>query len=148
MPQRKVKTVNGLTLDQVEELKQRLVDERNNLIFKGIKESDEFNLNNEDRSDEVDQANADHLNSQRLRFRNREVFYEKKVVQALERIADGSYAECTDCGAHITYARLRARPTAELCINCKEESERDESNNFIQRQSKSQGKAINLVRNL
>ncbi len=38
-----------------------------------------------------------------------------------------------------------ARPTAEMCIQCKEESEKDESASFIGRQSKSLGKVVDLT---
>jgi len=84
--------MNGLTEEQVEILKTKILDEKNNLIFKGVYESDEFNLSNEDRSDEVDQANADVNNASRLRFRNREVFYSKKLDEALRRLQAGNMA--------------------------------------------------------
>jgi DnaK suppressor protein len=140
--------MNGLTEEQVEILKTKILDEKNNLIFKGVYESDEFNLSNEDRSDEVDQANADVNNASRLRFRNREVFYSKKLDEALRRLQAGEYGQCEECDCSISFQRLYARPTAELCIACKEEAERDESNNFIDRQSKSLGKAIDLVQSI
>ena len=41
-----------------------------------------------------------------------------EVDRALARIADGTYGVCTNCGKRITVARLDARPTAELCIDC------------------------------
>ncbi len=37
---------------------------------------------------------------------------------ALERLADGSYGICENCGNPIAAARLEARPEATLCINC------------------------------
>ncbi|GAA1525782.1 RNA polymerase-binding protein DksA [Agromyces terreus] len=40
------------------------------------------------------------------------------IEHALARIADGTYGFCTNCGSRITVARLDARPTAELCIDC------------------------------
>ncbi|GAA1821880.1 TraR/DksA family transcriptional regulator [Agromyces salentinus] len=40
------------------------------------------------------------------------------VDRAIARIANGSYGVCTNCGKRITVARLDARPTAELCIDC------------------------------
>ncbi len=40
------------------------------------------------------------------------------VDRALGRIADGRYGVCSRCGKRITVARLDARPTAELCIDC------------------------------
>ena len=40
------------------------------------------------------------------------------IQAALERIADGSYGTCENCGEPIAAARLEARPEATLCINC------------------------------
>lgn len=40
------------------------------------------------------------------------------VDRALARISDGSYGVCSNCGNRIAVARLDARPTAELCIDC------------------------------
>ena len=41
-----------------------------------------------------------------------------EIDHALARIDDGSYGICARCGKRITVARLDARPTAELCIDC------------------------------
>jgi DnaK suppressor protein len=46
------------------------------------------------------------------------------VDAALQRIADGSYGECVDCGVPISEARLRAAPEASRCIDCQEKRER------------------------
>jgi len=40
------------------------------------------------------------------------------IDRALARIVDGSYGICARCGKRITVARLDARPTATLCIDC------------------------------
>ena len=40
------------------------------------------------------------------------------VRRALDRIADGSYGECVNCGNDIAAGRLEARPEAALCIDC------------------------------
>ncbi len=40
------------------------------------------------------------------------------VDAALERIHRGTYGVCARCGRSIGVDRLRARPTAELCIRC------------------------------
>ncbi|WP_350347467.1 TraR/DksA C4-type zinc finger protein [Agromyces sp. G08B096] len=40
------------------------------------------------------------------------------VDRALARLADGTYGVCERCGKPITVARLEARPTATLCIDC------------------------------
>ena len=46
------------------------------------------------------------------------------VNAALQRIEDGSYGLCVDCGAHIAEARLRAAPEASRCIHCQEKLEK------------------------
>lgn len=45
------------------------------------------------------------------------------VEGALERIEDGSYGICTECGARIPKARLNAIPYAPFCIRCASEFE-------------------------
>jgi DnaK suppressor protein len=40
------------------------------------------------------------------------------------KIEEGEYGECKNCGEPIGVARLRARPVAELCIECKSEQEK------------------------
>ena len=128
-----------ITKKQTRELKSIITLQLEKLIFKGVYTSEDFNLKDEDRFDEVDAANAAVSNSQRLRFRNRENFYAKKLHSALKRIEKGDYGICDECSDPIGYRRLIARPTAELCIVCKEEAERDESISFIGRKSKSLG---------
>lgn len=134
-----------LNKEQLNRIKFILQKEKEKLVFRGTYVSEEFNLDEEDLSDEIDQANADVHNADRLRFRNREVFYIKKIDQALKRMEKNEYGVCEECDMPIKYERLCARPTAELCVICKEESERDESHNILGRQSKSLGKAVNLV---
>ncbi len=41
------------------------------------------------------------------------------VDRALAHIADGTYGICERCGKEIAAARLEARPTSVLCIDCK-----------------------------
>ena len=126
-----------LTDNQVEKLKQILLKEKENLLFNGVYVSDEFNVDQEDLSDDVDYANSTLHSAQQLRFRNREVFYANKIDDALERIEAGEYGECDECGANIGYRRLSARPTADQCINCKEENEKTEKASVFGRISKS-----------
>ena len=45
------------------------------------------------------------------------------IDNALSRIQAGVYGECTDCGAHITPARLHAAPETHRCITCQEKAE-------------------------
>lgn len=46
-----------------------------------------------------------------------------QIERALQRIEHGTYGICARCGAPIGEARMRAVPSAELCIACKEREE-------------------------
>jgi DnaK suppressor protein len=48
----------------------------------------------------------------------------REIQQALIKLREGTYGICEDCGKRITKRRLKARPFAILCINCKQEQER------------------------
>lgn len=43
------------------------------------------------------------------------------VRRALERIDEGTYGVCAQCGEEISENRLAARPEAALCIDCASE---------------------------
>lgn len=45
------------------------------------------------------------------------------IDKALQRVADGSYGLCLECGVGIASARLHANPTAMRCIACQEKME-------------------------
>lgn len=42
-----------------------------------------------------------------------------EIHAALARVEDGEYGVCQECGEEISPARLRAQPTASLCVHCK-----------------------------
>lgn len=43
-----------------------------------------------------------------------------EIVAALARIDEGSYGKCERCGQEIPFERLEVRPTATLCVSCKQ----------------------------
>lgn len=45
------------------------------------------------------------------------------IDEALQRIRDGSYGKCEECGRSIPLARLQALPLATTCIHCQRRSE-------------------------
>ncbi len=69
--------------------------------------------------DPNDRATRETDISLELRSRDRESKLVKKIDEALERIEAGDYGYCDVCGVEIGIERLEARPTAELCIDCK-----------------------------
>ena len=75
----------------------------------------------------------------------RQMFFLKKIDDALVRINDGSFGECVECDAEIAEERLLARPMTNLCIHCKEEQERDEDKVLYHRKSHTRGREIKLI---
>jgi len=47
----------------------------------------------------------------------------RRLRSALDRIQDGSYGICLECGEEIAPRRLKAMPWAELCLRCQERAE-------------------------
>ena len=61
-----------------------------------------------------------------LRIRDRERRLILKIREALQRIDEGTFGICQECGEDISESRLTARPVATLCVDCKRKQERQE----------------------
>lgn len=48
----------------------------------------------------------------------------RQIDEALERMDEGGYGVCEDCGDPISSERLQVLPYATLCVDCKTERER------------------------
>lgn len=77
-------------------------------------------------SDLGDQASAEADQNFILRLKGREQRLLKKIDEAMERIANGTFGICDSCGEEIDYKRLKARPVTVLCIECKTREEEEE----------------------
>jgi DnaK suppressor protein len=73
-----------------------------------------------------DQASAETDMNFMLRLRGREQRLLKKIDEALERIDNGTFGICDDCGYEIDLKRLEARPVTNMCIECKTIQEEEE----------------------
>ena len=69
--------------------------------------------------DPVDRAAQEEEFSLELRTRDRERKLIKKIEKTLKRIEEDDFGFCDSCGIEIGIKRLEARPTADLCIDCK-----------------------------
>jgi DnaK suppressor protein len=69
--------------------------------------------------DLIDQAVLDSQVDFKLRIRGRQKQLIQKIQRALDRIEDGSFGICEECGEDIPVKRLKARPVTTLCIVCK-----------------------------
>jgi DnaK suppressor protein len=69
--------------------------------------------------DPVDRAAQEEEFSLELRTRDRERKLIKKIEKTLKRIEEDDFGFCDSCGIEIGIRRLEARPTADLCVDCK-----------------------------
>ena len=58
-----------------------------------------------------------------LRTRDRERKLLNKIIKTIKKIDEHEYGFCESCGIEIGIRRLEARPTADLCIDCKTRQE-------------------------
>jgi len=70
--------------------------------------------------DPNDRASQEEEFSIELRTRDRERKLLRKIGKSLDLLASGDYGYCQACGVDIGLRRLEARPTADLCIDCKQ----------------------------
>ena len=76
--------------------------------------------------DPSDRASLESDRNFTLRIRDRERKLIGKIREALDRIENGTYGICEDCGEDISAERLKARPVTTLCIDCKKRQEVEE----------------------
>ena len=76
--------------------------------------------------DPTDRATLESDRNFMLRIRDRERKLIVKIREALQRIEDGTFGDCEDCGEEIGEERLKARPVTTLCIDCKRKQEANE----------------------
>lgn len=128
--------------EQLKKFKKIFEEQKRNILFNDRVVREDFGVNSDDRYDEIDQATTDSEQSMRMRLRNREVLFIRKVDEALRRIEEGTFGECESCGEDIEVRRLHVRPTATLCVGCKEAEERKEGLSASGLRHKSLGEAF------
>jgi RNA polymerase-binding transcription factor DksA len=57
----------------------------------------------------------------------------RAINDAQDRLMDGGYGVCEECGAHIGGKRLLADPAAALCLVCQEIAEQASARNLFRR---------------
>lgn len=115
MQQQDIEYFRDLLADMLEEAQQ-----------KGDATLEDLTVSNEVFADPADRASMESDRAFTLRIRDRERHLIRKIQAAQERIEDGSYGICDECGEQISLARLKARPVTRLCINCKSMQEEGE----------------------
>ncbi len=112
--------------DQLKSIHQLLLRQRESLLNK----KRNFTLETRDgqviAGDEADIAMSETHRNLSIRLIERERVLVSKIDRALEKIIQGTFGSCEECGENLGYNRLKARPVASLCIDCKLAQEKEE----------------------
>lgn len=103
----------------VEKFKQQLIEKREEILNEAGRTLSDMTDQNQNVPDPNDRATIESGRSFELRIRDRERKLLSKIEEALERVAEGEFGVCEDCGEEIGLKRLEARPVTTLCIDCK-----------------------------
>lgn len=113
--------------EQLKEFEKRLTDWRFELAVGAGRTVDGMHeAGKQSFADPSDRASVETDYSATLRIRDRERKLVQKIDGALERIKDGTFGLCEECGEPISVERLKARLVTTLCIQCKAEQEEEE----------------------
>jgi DnaK suppressor protein len=80
-----------------------------------------------DTSQMADEVDVIQINEDReMSFATRSLLVERanRLAEALERLRDGEYGVCQECGETIAPARLKAMPEVITCVRCQDRLER------------------------
>jgi len=77
--------------------------------------------------DSIDESMEEEIFSTEMRLHDREKFLLGKIDKQLVRLKTDAIDICESCGERIGFKRLLARPVTTLCVDCKEQNEREEA---------------------
>ena len=80
-------------------------------------ETDELVLHPADYASNVGEVDREEASSEVIAAQR------ERVSRALERLGEGSYGKCVDCGTTLPDERLDAKPEAERCVPCQQRHE-------------------------
>jgi len=115
-----------MEVEKLEYFRNVLAEEMRSLLGEAEKTVTEMNSDSSNFPDPTDRATQESDRNFELRIRDRERKLINKIKDALDRIDNGEFGICEECGDEISEARLKVRPVTTLCINCKMEAEQKE----------------------
>jgi len=121
----------ALTQSQINQLAKKL-NENYTTLLREVREELEnsgnqhrIDLLNSEPGDSGDESMANALADFNLTILDRHIDAMRDIEAALQRIKNGEYGVCTDCGDEVAFDRLQVYPTAKRCISCQEKRERE-----------------------
>lgn len=122
--------MTALTHTQLDQLTRMLNEQYQDLLrevraeLENSGDQHRIDLLNREPGDSGDESWATTLADFNQGILNRHIAGLRDIEAALQRIRDGAYGVCIDCGDDIAFNRLLAYPTAKRCIACQEKRER------------------------
>lgn len=114
------KKLEYMSAEQLKHFKEILENWKNNLFDDMQSTIRQIKKDTAKFADPADRATQEEEFSLELRTRDRERKLIKKINESLGSIENGDYGYCDECGDEIGIKRLEARPTATMCVDCKE----------------------------
>jgi len=120
----------ALTQSQINQLAKKLNEDYKTLLREVREELENsgnqhrIDLLNEEPGDSGDESMANALADFNLTILDRHIDGMRDIEAALQRIKNGEYGTCIDCGDDVGFPRLQAYPTAKRCIVCQEQREK------------------------
>ncbi|MCS6893786.1 MAG: TraR/DksA family transcriptional regulator [Deltaproteobacteria bacterium] len=110
---------------ELQEISDLLRAEREKIVahLKKLSESQEILDANPNSGDSADIAHLEISQSNLSKIGSRELNLLKKIDESLQKIQNGTYGLCEECGEPIPFKRLLVRPVAVLCVECKNQQE-------------------------
>jgi DnaK suppressor protein len=108
------------------QLKKILIQQLRDLLGRSDCSLDELNVADNNISDLLDRASQISEREFSHHLCSREKLHMRKIERSLQDIEEGVYGLCEQCGEDISLKRLKARPTARYCIDCKTQLEKTE----------------------
>ena len=112
-----------MTEERLLYFKNILTKKLDSLLGEALKTVDTMTKEDDNFPDPTDRATLESDRNFELRIRDRERKLIPKIKEALERIENGTYGICEECGEEISEKRLESRPEAAMCIVCKTKEE-------------------------
>ncbi len=116
----------SMKTEKLEFFRNLLTQKINDLLGEADKTVSEMTSTKENFPDPNDRASLESDRNFELRIRDRERKLILKMREAIQRIDEGTFGVCENCGGAISEKRLMARPVTTQCIDCKTKEERME----------------------
>jgi len=107
---------------EVERYRTQLLHKRGELLRGTAAKPLQWTMENNSgrQGDMADQASGTNEVHIQLKLKQTDAKTLQAIEEALQRIEEGTYGLCRDCGEPIADARLDAIPWTRVCISCKE----------------------------